>query len=91
VLLRAPRGWVRRRLARSLQTVIIHVRHGANPSAVVSALHDIDGCEVRSLSIRRGDEWVTIEAELKGDPACDLEASLADISDRDDVTGLDLA
>src|SRR3954469_8717085 len=34
VFLRTPRGWVRRRLARSLQTVIIHIRHGTNPSEV---------------------------------------------------------
>jgi len=91
VFLRAPRGWVRRRLARSLQTVIIHVRHGANPSAVVSALHEIDGCDVRGLSIRRDDEGLTIEADLKADPRCDLESALGEISGYDDVTGLDLA
>src|SRR5437868_3084231 len=67
VVLRAPRGWVRRRLARSLQTVIIHVRLGANPSSLVSALHEIDGCDVRAVSIRRHDEGTTIEAELKAD------------------------
>src|SRR5947208_3648273 len=91
VFLRTPRGWVRRRLARSLQTVIIHLRHGANPSELVSALHDIDGCDVKSLSIRREDEGLTIEADLKADPTCDLESSLGDIAARRDVTGLDLA
>src|SRR5207248_6485507 len=91
IFLRAPRGWVRRRLARSLQTVVIHLRHGANPSEVVSALHEIDGCDVKSLSIRREDEGLTIEADLKADPTCDLESSLGDIAARRDVTGLDLA
>jgi putative Mg2+ transporter-C (MgtC) family protein len=91
IFLRTPRGWIRRRLARSLQTVIIHIRHGANPSEVVSALHEIDGCDVRSLSIRREDEGLTIEADLKADPKCDLESSLGDIAGRKDVTGLDLA
>src|SRR5205823_8788914 len=67
VFLRTPRVWIRRKLARSLQTVIIHIRHGANPSEVVSALHEIDGCDVRSLSIRRDDEGLTIEADLKAD------------------------
>src|SRR6059058_2478302 len=64
ILLRSPRRWVRRRLARSLETVIIHIRHGANPSEVVSALHEIDGCDVKSLSIRREDKALTIEADL---------------------------
>jgi len=91
VFLRTPRVWIRRKLARSLQTVIIHIRHGANPSEVVSALHEIDGCDVRSLSIRREDEGLTIEADLKADPKCDLESALGDIAGRKDVSGLDLA
>lgn len=91
IFLRTPRGWVRRKLARSLETVIIHVKHGANPSEIVSALHEIDGCDVRSLSIRREDEGLTIEADLKADPQCDLESSLGDIAGRKDVTGLDVA
>jgi hypothetical protein len=91
VFLRTPRRWVRRRLARSLQTVIIHIRHGANPSEVVSALHEIDGCDVKSMSIHQEEEGLTIEAELKADPACDLETSLGDIAARKDVTGLDMA
>jgi putative Mg2+ transporter-C (MgtC) family protein len=91
VFLRTPRRWVRRRLARSIETVIIHIRHGANPSEVVSALHEIDGCDVRSLSIRTEDEGLTIEADLKADPKCDLQSSLGEIADRKDVTGLDMA
>src|SRR5436305_7986685 len=91
VFLRTPRGWGRRRLARSLQTVIIHIRHGTNPSEVVSALHEIDGCDVRSLSIRREDDGLTIEADLKADPKCDLESALGEIAGREDVTGLDMA
>jgi len=91
IFLRTPRRWVRRRLARSLETVIIHIRHGANPSEVVAALHEIDGCDVRSLSIRREDDALTIEADLKSDPDCDLDVALGEIAARKDVTGLDLA
>lgn len=91
ILLRTPRRWVRRRLARSLETVIIHVRHGSNPSEVVSALHEIDGCDVRSLSIRQDEQGLTIEADLKAGPNCDLDTSLGEIAGRDDVTGLDMA
>ena len=56
-----------------------------------SALHEIDGCDVKSLSIRREDEGLTIEADLKAGPTCDLESSLGDIAHGKDVTGLDLA
>ena len=78
-------------MARSIETVIIHIHHGANPSEVVSALHEIDGCDVKSLSIHQEDEGLTIEAELKADPTCDLESSLGEIAGRKDVTGLDMA
>ena len=74
--------------------VVIHRRRNSaqeDPSELVSALHDIDGCDVKSLSIRREDEGLTIEADLKADPTCDLESSLGDIAARRDVTGLDLA
>jgi putative Mg2+ transporter-C (MgtC) family protein len=91
ILLRTPRQWIKRRLARSLQTVIIHLRHGANPSEVVSALHEIDGCDVKSLSIRTEDEGLTIEADLKAGPDCDLDSSLGELAGRKDVTGLDMA
>src|SRR3954451_11858978 len=91
IFLRTPRRWVRRRLARSLQTVIIHIRHGTNPSEVVSALHEIDGCDVRSLSIRRDAEGLTMEADLKPNPKSDFAPPRGEIPGRKDVTGLDMA
>ena len=91
ILLRTPRRWVRRRLARSLETAIVHIRHGSNPSGVVTALHEIPGLEVRALSVRREEKGLTIEADLKADPDCDLDVALGDIAAREDVTGLDLA
>jgi putative Mg2+ transporter-C (MgtC) family protein len=92
IVLRSPRRWVRRRLARRVETAVIHLKHGANPSAVVTALHDIKGCEVRSLSVRRDDDdRLTVEADLKAGTGCNLEAELGNIAARDDVTALDLA
>ena len=91
VLLRSPRRWVRRRLARSVESAIIRVRPGSNPSGVVTALHDIHGCDVRSLSVRRDEEGLVIEADLKADVGCDLPGSLGDIANRDEVLGVDLA
>ena len=46
---------------------------------------------VRSLSVRRTDEGVTVEADLKADPGCDVSEVLGMIADRDDVLGVDLA
>jgi len=91
IVLRGPRRWVRRRLARSLQTAIIHIEHGTNPSRVVSALHEIDGCEVRGLSVRRDDEGITVEVDLKANANCDLDTALGELAGRKEVTGLDLA
>jgi len=91
ILLRRPRRWLRRRLARSLQTVMVHLREGSNPSAVVSALHEIPGADVRALSIRHEEEGLTIEAEIKAEPKSGVESALGEIAGRGDVTGLDLA
>ena len=92
ILFRSPRRWMRNRLARRLETAVIHLKRGAKPSGVVEALHDIKGVDVRSLSVRRDPEGrLTIEADLKASAECDLEVELGAVAGRDDVTGLDLA
>ena len=91
VALRAPRRWVRSRLAKVTETAIVHLRPDANPSGVVTLLHEVDGLHVRSLSVRRTDEGLTIEADLKASPDCDVSEVLGMIADRDDVLGVDLA
>jgi putative Mg2+ transporter-C (MgtC) family protein len=91
VLLRSPRRWVRRRLARHAETAVIRLRHGSNPSEVVTALHQIEGCEVRSLSIRNAEDALVIEADLKGDATCDIPAEVGALAERDEVLGVDLA
>jgi putative Mg2+ transporter-C (MgtC) family protein len=92
ILFRSPRRWVRNRVARRLETAVIHLKRGANPSGVVEALHDIKGVDVRSLSVRRDPEGrLTVEADLKASAECNLEVELGAVAGRDDVTGLDLA
>ena len=91
VVLRAPRRWVRQRLAKVTETAVIHLRKDANPSGVVTALHEVEDLEVRSFSVRRGERGLTIEADLKAAPDCDIGEVLASLAHRDDVMGVDLA
>jgi putative Mg2+ transporter-C (MgtC) family protein len=91
VLLRSPRRWVRRRLARSAETAVVRMREGANPSGVVTALHETAGLDVRALSVRRDEDALVVEADLKADASCDLGEVLGVIAARDDVLGVDLA
>ena len=71
VLLRSPRRWVRQRLARRVETAIIRMRAGANPSGVVAELHETPGLDVRSLSVRRDEDHLVVEADLKVDATAD--------------------
>ena len=91
VVLRAPRRWMRRRLAKVTETAVVHLRPNANPSGVVTALHEIEGLEVRALSVRRTEDGLSIEADLKASPDCDVADALGAIADRDDVVGVDMA
>src|SRR3954447_15250176 len=91
VLLRSPRRWVRQRLARHVETAVIRMRAGENPSGVVTQLHEISGLDVRSLSVRRDEDNLIVEADLKVDATADISEVVGTISARDDVLGVDLA
>jgi putative Mg2+ transporter-C (MgtC) family protein len=91
VALRSPRRWVRRRLARVSETAIIRLRETANPSGVVTALHDVQGLTVRSLSVRRTEDGLIVEADLKADPGCNVSTVVGIIAEREEVLGVDLA
>ena len=73
------------------ETAIVHLRPDANPSGVVTALHEVEGLQVRSLSVRRTEHGLSIEADLKAAPDCEMGDVLGVIADRDDVLGVDLA
>jgi putative Mg2+ transporter-C (MgtC) family protein len=91
VLLRSPRRWVRQRLARHVETAVIRMRRGANPSGVVAELHETPGLDVRSLSVRRDEDHLVVEADLKVDATADVSDIVGVIAARDDVLGVDLA
>lgn len=88
--LRAPRRWLTRRLARQRETAVIRLAEGAETSAVVSALNDLPGVRISSLSIRNLDEGCVVQADFVGARGAGLEAALAPIAERSDVTALDL-
>jgi putative Mg2+ transporter-C (MgtC) family protein len=89
VLLRRPSHWLSRRV-RARETVVIHVHKDADPSAVISALGEIEGIEVRSLSVREVDGECLVQADLLGRQGADLETHLAPIADLEQVESLEV-
>jgi putative Mg2+ transporter-C (MgtC) family protein len=90
-LLRHPQRWgFFQRLARVQDTVVIRIRRGHPAGPVVAALNQIEGIVVHSLLVRdRGDELV-VQADLTGLPGVGMEALLAPITDRDDVSSVEV-
>lgn len=88
--LRAPRRWTHEHLRRDRELLVIHMAAGADPSQVISALVSIDGLEVRSLSARRRDDAVVVEADVVTSGGRHLSDLLGPIAERDDVVELDI-
>ena len=58
---------------------------------LAGSAHEVKGLDVRSLSVRRSEEGLVIEADLKAQADCDLGEVLGAIAERDDVHGVDFA
>ncbi len=87
-LLRIPRRWLRR-LAVGKETVVIHLSPGADTPAVIGALQHTDGIDVQCLTLRGGNgSGTVVYADVKG---AHLEARLAALAEREDVTDVDIA
>lgn len=91
VLLRQPRRWIRNRVGRARESVLIKVARGGNPSDVIQALAAIPGVTLKTLRIAERDGGKTIEAAVVGERGLDIEAALAPLGGRDDVEDLDIA
>ena len=89
VLLRRPSHWLNRRV-RARETVIVHVKHGADPSPVLRVLGEIEEITVRSLSVREVDGECIVQADVMGAQGHDIEAALAPIADLDEVEELEV-
>jgi putative Mg2+ transporter-C (MgtC) family protein len=88
--LRAPRRWTHQHLRRDRELLVIHMAAGADPAPVISELVSIEGLEVRSLSTRRRDDAVVVEADVVTSRGRHLSDLLAAISERDDIIELDI-
>src|SRR3954447_10226427 len=91
VLLRRPRRWVRDRIGRTRERVLIRIARGADPAGVISALTAIEGVTLRSLRIEDTENGRVIEARVVGGRGVDIDAVLSPLGGRDDVIDLDIA
>lgn len=67
VLLRAPRRWIRRYLLRTRENVVVQIPLNADPGPVITAIEQLEDCEVESLLVKRrpDDEVLVIEADMR--------------------------
>ncbi len=92
VVLRFPGAWISDRIAARTRTVSIQVAAGSDPGQVAAALHEQPRVRVRSLSIRQSREGTaTIEVDVRPLPGADLDAVLADLSERDDIDEIEVS
>jgi putative Mg2+ transporter-C (MgtC) family protein len=89
--LRAPRRWIRRRIGQARDFVIIRLPSDADPGPVMSAITSLEGVEVRSMSVARERDGVTLEVFAHSGRGTELASRFASIASRDDVTGVELA
>ena len=88
--LRAPRRWLSRRLALVRETLIVRVEPGADPSEVVTALNQLPGVRISSLTVRERADGSVVRVDLSGRGDENLEDLLALLEERSDVTGLEV-
>ena len=87
--LRAPRRWIRSNFRVGKRLVVLHLRGAGAVPEVVTAVHQLDGVEVRSLSIDRDDDETVIEADLRASSETVLEERLAELAVLEGVTEID--
>jgi putative Mg2+ transporter-C (MgtC) family protein len=88
--LRAPRRWAHEHLRRDRELLVIHMAAGADPSSLIAALASIHDLEVRSISTRRLEESVVVQADVVTARGQHLSDLLGPIAERDDVVELDI-
>ena len=87
ILLRGPRGWLRRRFTIAQESVAILLHSGADPTAVISALRALPDLVVRSVSTRDAGDGVIVSADVEGP---DLHGRLAELTELHEVAGVDV-
>lgn len=87
ILLRGPRGWIRRRFTIAQESVAILLHSGADPTTVIMALRALPDLDVRSVSTRDAGDGVIVQAEVEGP---DLHSRLAELTALHEVAGVDV-
>jgi putative Mg2+ transporter-C (MgtC) family protein len=87
ILLRGPRGWIRRRFTIAQESVAILLHSGADPTAVIAALRALPDLDVRSVSTRDAGDAVIVSADVEGP---DLHSRLTELAELVEVAGVDV-
>jgi putative Mg2+ transporter-C (MgtC) family protein len=87
ILLRGPRGWIRRRFTIAQESVAILLHSGADPTTVIAALRALPDLDVRSVSTRDAGDGVIVSADVEGP---DLHSRLAELAELHEVAGVDV-
>ena len=82
---RGLRDWVRRRFGRRTEIVTFRLGAGVDQAAMIAALNDLSGVNVRSLQVDRSGETTEITVGLKAGVGVPLERMLGQLAGRDDV------
>ena len=82
---RQLRDWVRRRFGRRTETITFRLAPGVEPAAMLSALDDLQGVNVRNLQVDSTGEATEVTVGLKTGVGVRLERMLGDLASRDDV------
>jgi putative Mg2+ transporter-C (MgtC) family protein len=87
ILLRGPRGWIRRRFTIAQESVAILLHSGADPTTVITALRALPDLNVRSISTRDAGDGVIVQADVEGP---DLHSRLAELAELHEVAGVEV-
>jgi len=87
ILLRAPRGWLRRRFTIARESVAILLHSGADPTAVIAALRALPDLDIHSISTRDAGDGLIVTADVQGP---DLHSRLAELAELHEVAGVDV-
>ena len=90
VLLRWPRQWIRRYLAKDSEPVRIMLQRDASDDGVLEALRALPGVELRQVGIEKEDDALVVVAHASAQPDVSLRQQLTPIARRDDVRSLHL-
>jgi putative Mg2+ transporter-C (MgtC) family protein len=85
---RQVRAWVRRRFGRRTETITFRLAPGVEPAAMIAALNELQGVNVRNLQIDSSGDATEITVGLKTGVGVPLERMLGDLASRDDVAAM---